>query len=126
MVRNYKRKPKRVTEEDWVKMFEEVAEGASVNSTAKKYGLNESTLRSRIKAAERDGSKRKHGGLQCLPRDIVDKLAVIITTRSKWGFASTRDEIKDLVQEYVTAHREADTPLGEYLKKHCFFKNNRP
>ena len=34
MVRNYKRKPKQVTEEDWVKMFKEVAEGASVNSTA--------------------------------------------------------------------------------------------
>ena len=46
--------------------------------------------------------------------------------KARWGFGPTRDEVRDIVSDYVPANKRRDTELGRYLDIHCQFKHNKP
>ena len=70
-----------------------------------------------------------------LPKECEDELALCLKAKARWGFGSTRDEVRDLVKEYVTKNKDTETDLRKhclylrnslYLRKYCQFKNNKP
>ena len=62
------------------------------------------------------------GGQTGIPEESERELAFLLNLKAKWGFAASRDEVREIVQEYVTANKEKDTPEGEHLRKFCRFK----
>ena len=90
--------------------------GLSIRKAAKEIGIHEWTLRDRMKRT------REVGGLTSLPEDSERELAFLLTLKAKWGFASTRDEVRSIVAEYVRDNIESETEIGEYLRKNCRFK----
>ena len=61
-----------------------------------------------------------------MPKENEDELALCLQAKARWGFGSTRDEVRDSVRDYVSANKGRDTKLGRYLKIHCQFKHNKP
>ena len=120
MVRKYKPKGRRPVDELIMESaIEMVKAGASIRSAAKNYGLHEATIRVRMK---RETPSAKLGGTIAIPEDEEANLAYLLTLKSKWGFASTREEVKCLVQEFVQSNRGKDTDLSKHLDKFCRFK----
>ena len=122
MPRGYKRKKEKVrVNEDKVKnAVAKVERGEkSIRKAAKEAGISEWTLRDRIK---RGLPKKKEGGQQSMPEESETELAVMLRLKSKWGFASSRQEVIELVQDYVNHNKGKDTPVGKYLEKNCRFK----
>ena len=86
----------------------------SVRAASKNFGKHDVTLRDKLKHANSPGGW--HGGVTAI-QEKESELAHLLTLKSKWGFASTREEVKCLVQEYVQANKNLDTPVGKNLWK---------
>ena len=87
----------------------------SVRAASKNFGIHEATLRDMLKHADSSGGW--HGGITAIPEREEYELAHLLTLKSKWGFVSTRVKMKCLVQEYVQANKNLDTPVGKHLWK---------
>ena len=61
-----------------------------------------------------------------LPKESEDELALCLQAKARWGFESTRDEVRDFVREYISNNKGTDTELGRYLDIHCKFKDDKP
>lgn len=90
----------------------------SIRKAAKEIGLPESTLRDKIK---------KHhtgtwGGSNTLPKEVEQELALMLSIKAKWGFAAGKEELKDIVQQYVSSNKYEATPIGQQIATFCRFK----
>ena len=127
MVRNYKKKfpiNVKITERQYTDGLSKVAAGSSIRQAAKDCRMSEFSFRRRLKAPLEQGQHL--GTPMSLPEASERDLAVVLTIKSKWGFALSRKEVQDLVEEYVQLNKRKNTELGRYLTKYCKFKNNRP
>ena len=106
---------KKWDEKDIEKAFLEVDAGNSMRKTAEKYGMSEGTLRCRLKMKKEGQSLIGSRRSTILSQAAEEQLAKSIGTICSLGFSPTREQIKDLVQEYVRNH-ELRTP----------FKDGRP
>ena len=84
----------------------------SVREASKNFGLNKATLRDNLKHV--DSQRGWHGVVTAIPKE-ESEFAHLLTLKSKWGFASTREEVKCLVQKYVQANKNLDTPVSKHL-----------
>ena len=100
------------TEEDIEKSLHEIAAGKSIRSTASKYGMSESMLRSRIKK-KKAGKELMQPGRKTTFSTVEEKqLAKCIGSMCRLGFSPTRSQIKDMVKDYVLLHN-LKTPFKE-------------
>ena len=83
----------------------------SVREASKNFGINEATLRDKLKHV--DSQRGWHGVVMAIPKE-ESEFAHLLTLKSKWGFASSR-EMKFLVQKYVQANKNLDTPVSKHL-----------
>ncbi|CAG5054148.1 unnamed protein product [Parnassius apollo] len=84
----------------------------SMYAAAKMFNIPTTTLFDRMK---RKYSREKVGRPQAIPFLAKQRLANAIATMEKWGFGLTRQEILDIVAEYIKK---------DNLK--TFFTNNKP
>ena len=80
----------------------------SVREASKNFGINEATLQDKLKHV--DSQRGWHGVVTPIPKK-ESEFAHPLTLKSKWGFASTREEVKCLVQ----ANKNLDTPVSKHL-----------
>ena len=104
MPKQYQKNPKAWSEDDMEKALALVRCGASVNSTAKKYGMDEKTLRYRIKKINDGHILTGSGRKPIFDNDTETLLAHCIDTLCKIGFSPTMNEILDLVAEYIAVN----------------------
>ena len=106
-------------------------DGSSIRKASKASGLNESTLRYKLKALKaskvpiselRHMPSVKRGNKSSLPVEAEISLAMMARLTARWGLGLDSDAIKQLVAEYVSANREKDTDIGQYLRQYCRFK----
>jgi len=95
----------------------EIRGGSSIRKAAKSIGISESALRKRLKKP----SDKTFGGQTSLPYDSEEEIASLLTLKYKWGFTSTRAEIRSFVHDYVKTNKPNETPIGEHLRKYCRF-----
>ena len=104
------------TEEEVKQALEEVENrSVSIRATAKKYGMTEGTLRKRIKMKKENKSIAGGGRPPTFDKDVEKELTECISTMCKLGLSPKNSQLKDTVQNYVTANN-IHTPLT----------NNRP
>ena len=84
----------------------------SVREASKNFGINEDTLRDKLKHV--DSQRGRHGVVTAIPKE-ESEFAHLLTLKYKWGFASTREEGNCLVQKYVQAIKNLDTPVSKHL-----------
>ena len=46
----------------------------------------------------------------------------MLNVKAKWGFVADREEMDEMVQDFVQANKDADDPVGEHIRKCCQFK----
>lgn len=117
-IRKDKAKSRAINEQTYKNAVALVESGKSIRSAAKETGISEFGLRYRIKTR----NMKSIGGQQSLPDVSEAELYKLLALKSKWGFASTRQEVKELVCDYVKSNKTLETPLGDYLRKYCKFK----
>ena len=121
MVRKYipKRKNPAVSKDKIDEAIRKVKEeGQSIRSAAREIGIDESSLRGKIKNKPRGPP----GGRTSLPHESERELALVLSMKAKCGFSSTREEVRSLVAKYVECNINSNTEVGNYLRKHCRFK----
>ena len=57
------------------------------------------------------------GGQIIIPEEYERELAVNLELKAKWGFAATRDEVRDIVSQCVKANKEEDNEFDVLLRK---------
>ena len=82
----------------------EIRSGKSIRSSAKKYGMAESTLRNRIKLIQEGTEMVGSGRRNVLNEQEETQLARCINVLCNAGFSPSTNEIKDLVRDYVRAN----------------------
>jgi len=120
---------RRFSQQDIVAAMQAVETGtSSMRKVARRFHMSEAHLRKNIKHKKNleMTPRRTVGNPLNLPEDSEKELAVLLTIKSKWGFASTREEVCELVQDYVKINITKETPLAEHLRKYCRFKNCKP
>lgn len=83
----------------------------SIRKIVKDLVVAESTLRGWMNS---DG----RGVLQEVEEEIVQMLRI----KAKWGFAASRDELKDIIKAYVKANKDANTAVGVQVRNFKRFK----
>ena len=85
--------------------------------------MPEPTLRRKLdKARMGQAQVDLQGGHYSLPKESEVELAKALALKVKWGFDSTADEVRDVVQHYVRSNKANETPFGIHLTKYCCFK----
>ena len=116
MPRNYTKKGK-CYNEDLNKALEEVQDCISKNlpyserAIARKYNIQKDVFNRRLKGLNTGVAGRK----TAIPLAEEEELAESLKTMSRWGFGLLKEEIKNVVHEYVIKHNIKTA-----------FKNNRP
>ena len=77
-----------------------VAHGTSIRQAARDFSLSETTLWRHIEAEKREKPAPKKGTPISLPEDCEKELSLILSLKSKWGFALNGKEVKELVKEF--------------------------
>ena len=124
MVRNYKKKKEQANvNRDKLKQVKAlVSNGMSIRKAGKQLGLHEASIRRHLKAEKENKTIGTVGIKTALPENSEEELALMLTLKAKWGFASSREEVKSLVQDFVRKVKGTDTPEGGHLAKYCKFK----
>ena len=124
MVRTYKRKTEEVPIEQMETIRQRVEAGEKIRAVARSLNMSEATIRRKLKklpvATQTTSYKMS------IPEESEFELAVCIKMMAKWGFSPTREELKDLVKDYVKSNKETNTSVGHHLRKYCQFKDDRP
>lgn len=97
-------KPKLYTEASIQVAIEEVKNGASVRSTAKKYHISVSMLRKRCLQSQGLVQLGKRGRKPRLSAATEEKLATCIRQMAGLGFGPTLEELKVIVFDYLEAN----------------------
>ena len=88
----------------------------SVREASKNFGINEATLRDKLKHV--DSQRGWHGVVTAIAKE-ESEFGHQLTLKSKWGFASSlqlgSEEVKCLVQKCVQASKNLDTPVSKHL-----------
>ena len=61
-----------------------------------------------------------------LPRESEIELAECLTIKARWGYASTREKVKELVEQNVKENKDKENAIEEHLRKYCQFKDGKP
>lgn len=116
MPRTYKPRPKLYTEAAVTVAIEEVENGASVRSTAKKYHMSTSMLRRRVLANSGLITLKKQGPKLIFSVETEQKLASCVKRMAELGFGPTMEEFREIVHDYLCAneitHLFKDKPPG--------------
>lgn len=120
MVRNYQKRPSKYSEETVHRAVTEVKQGNSLRSVAKKYDIDKSFLSRRI--LEKHTGRR--GRKTVLSKQQETELAKHLELMAKWGFALTKKEVIQTVQDYVLEHNlqtpfKDNTPGDEWFRGFC-------
>ncbi|KAL7643033.1 UNVERIFIED_CONTAM: hypothetical protein RMT77_006322 [Armadillidium vulgare] len=102
MPRKYTPRPKLYTESSIAVAIEEVNNGASVKSTAKKYHM----LRMRVQASKGIITLQKQGVKCRIPHEKEVKLATCVTRMAELGFGPTFEEFRDIVTDWLLANED--------------------
>ena len=122
MPKKYERKYKQTWTEDQISQaITEIKSGGSIRGVAKKFSINESTIRSRserkqISGISFIGSRRP----TVFSKEIENQLATCIKKMCSVGFSPTINEVKKLVQEYVKDHN-ISTPFADNMPGKAWF-----
>lgn len=100
MPRIYKPRPKPYTEADIAVAIEEVENGTSVRSTAKKYCLSTSMLRKRVQANRGLVTLKKQGCKLRLPIETEEEFAAGVRQMAEWGFRPNLKEFMERAYKY--------------------------
>ena len=102
MPKKYERKYKQTwTKDQMSQAITEIESGGSIR-VAKKFSINESTIRSRLERKKISGvSFIGFGRPTVFSKKIENQLATCIKKMCSVGFSPTTNEVKKLVQEYV-------------------------
>ena len=104
------------TQEDLQKAIAEVRHGKTIKGSARKYGMSEAMIHYKMKKSLSGKMEDKQPGRPTtLSKEEETQLALCIRTTCRVGFSPTKEQIKDIVKEYIQLH-ELITP----------FKNDRP
>ena len=96
-----KKKKIRWNKESIQQALSEIRNGSKIRAAAKKYGMDEGTLRYRLKL-ERNGKSMVGSGRRPTLNEFEEKeLAKCIHVLCNLGFSPSTNEIKDLVRDYV-------------------------
>jgi len=111
--------------------LEMIKNKTSIRKTAKHLGVNESTLRFKLKKVgpveDVEELPSTSFGRKCvLPDEDEANLAILMRLRAKWGFSLTGKDIQELAIQYIQYNKDLDTPLAEHMKKHGRFKDDCP
>lgn len=99
MPRTYVPKPKRYTEKDLDKALNLIKEGKlGVREAARQFKIDKSKLSRSLNCK----NKSKRGRKQALSMEQETDLTQKIIVMAKWGFALSKEEIKRVVQTYVS------------------------
>lgn len=106
-----------IVKKKWVEadIFKDIDNGCSIRTAAKNNGMSEGILRLRIKMKEEGKELVGSGRQQALSKEMEKELAECLAAMNRTGFSPTKDDIKDLVKEFVEINN-IKTP----------FKDNRP
>lgn len=108
-----KKKILQYTEEDLANAISEVNEnGSSMYAAAKKYQIPTTTLYDKIKG---NFNTNVVGRPVAIPLELESQLANAIRILEKWGFGLSREEVLNVVADFVKCNKMI-TP----------FKNNKP
>nr|XP_026483579.1 uncharacterized protein LOC113391735 [Vanessa tameamea] len=108
-----KKKTPRYTQDDITNAIQEVNDGKlSMYAAAHKYGIPTTTLYDKIKATY---STNVVGRPLAIPLEVENRLVDAIKTMEKWGFGLSREEVLNLVAEFVKSNN-----------LHTPFTNNKP
>lgn len=119
MVSNYKKKPNKYREEDVLKAIADCRSGKmSIRGAAKHYNIDKSLLSRRVQGR----GIQKRGRKQALPANVEQNLATYLKTMSQWGFGLSKDDAKNVVQEYVQA-AGVNTPFISGKPGNVWFRN---
>lgn len=77
--------------------------GMSIRKAAREVNINEKSLRNYMKdlSLGKERTNMPIGNPTYLPEASEQQLASLLATRAQWGFAVTREELQDLVTEFV-------------------------
>ena len=106
----------------------------TVSMAAKMFKVSKTTLLRHLKnKASDEGSEgneydkpRRAGNPFNLPKECEEQLAECLTVMAKWGFGLAPSEICDYVKQFVTEKKKEKSKVGDYIRKYCRFKDNRP
>ena len=93
------------SEEDNKNALSDVSTGSSVRSAAKRYGMSEGIIRHRIIMEKEGRNLIGRGKTTTLDKETEASLARCIGTMCRLGFSPTREQIKELVYEYVSQNK---------------------
>ena len=89
----------------------EVRHGKTIKGSARKYGMSEAMIRYKTKKSLSGETEDKQPGRPTtLSKEEETQLALCIRTMCRVGFSPTKEQIKDIVKEYVQLH-ELITPF---------------
>ena len=94
----------------------------SIRKAARELKVSEAMIRYRMKRITKGRPIQQRAGPQSLPPESERELALMLNVKAKWGFAADREEVAELVHDYVQANKDADGPVREHIRKCCQFK----
>ena len=119
MVRSYKpKKPKDANKADKIKLATDLLkEGMSMRQACQSAGISRTVVYRWLQSKKQNKPlKTRAGNPTSLPEECERELNVLLTLKSKWGFACTRQEVKELVCDFVTEVKELDTEHARYIR----------
>ena len=117
MPRNYAKKLRRYNENDVKKALASIRGGSSILKASRTYGMSDHMLRDKLKKLEKGESLASLSGRKpAIPAETELKLSQCIAVLCNLGFSPTREEILNLVRDYLNANNINIST----------FKDNRP
>ena len=113
--RKEKRTKKSWTQTDFQLAISAIDSGTSIRKAARQYGMTDGILRYKLKQRSEGSVVNNTGRPTILSKTEEALLAEVVRTLCRIGFSPTRENMKDLVKEYVNEHNIANP-----------FKDNRP
>ena len=115
-------------EDDMKSALSEITGGSSIRAMAAKYGMSEGNIRHRRNILAAGKSLSVAGRPSVLNAEQEKQLAECIGSMCRMGFSPSREQIKELVQEYVRIHGlktpfKDDRPGKDWLR--LFMDRNR-
>jgi hypothetical protein len=100
--------------------------GLSLNAAANHFGLPEATVRRHKKHALLNAPLTSPGGQPSLPPDMQADIASIARISASHDFGFSKEELRLFIGGFIQENWDATTPLGNYLRKYCRFKDHLP
>lgn len=124
MPRNYikKRAANAPSKEKFELVKDLLDKGISIRKASKQIGMPPTTIRRYLEMEKKNKEICKTGTKTSLPEESERELALMLSIKSKWGYASSREEVKTLVHDFVRSVKGTGTSVGDHVVRYCKFK----